>query len=263
MAVARVEDIDEPCVGRWGRLVARELIGWLAMPDDLSWLDVGCSTGAVTEIIVARCSPGAVVGVDPSEEHLARARARVTDPRVTFHVGDPQALPVKDGEHDAVVAGLVLNHVADQAQAVAEMTRALRPGGMVAASVWDYTGEMQLVRRFWDAAVALDPAALELDEGRQFPLARPAPLLELFEGAGLQDVRVLAIDVPTVFKDFDDYWWPFLSGHGPAPAYCRSLDEERRAALRDRIRSTVPIQADGSLRLIARAWAVRGVTEAE
>jgi hypothetical protein len=120
---------------------------------------------------------------------------------------------------------------------------------------------MQLMRRFWDAAVALDPAALELDEGRRFPNTRAAPLVELFEGAGLRDVRVLAIDAPTVFKDFDDYWAPFLGGQAPAPGYCMSLSEERRAALRERIRSMLPIEIDGSIRLIARAWAVRGVVE--
>jgi SAM-dependent methyltransferase len=254
-------DADEPCVGRWSRLVARELIGWLGMPDDLSWLDVGCGTGALTEIIVARCSPNSVVGVDPSEAYLARARARITDPRVTFRVGDAQALPVKDAEHEVAVGGLVLNLVPDQALAAAEMKRALSPGGTAAAYVWDYAGEMQLTRRFWDAAVALDPHALELDEGRRFPLAKPAALVELFEGAGLIDVRVLAIDVPTVFKDFDDYWAPFLDGQAPAAEYCASLGEDRRAALRERIRSTMPIQADGSIRLIARAWAVRGVAQ--
>jgi trans-aconitate methyltransferase len=252
-------DADEPCVGRWSRLVGRELIGWLGMPDDLSWLDVGCGTGALTEIIVARCSPNAVVGVDPSEACLAQARARISDPRVTFRVGHAQALPVKDAEHEVAVGGLVLNLVPDHAQAAAEMKRALAPGGTAAAYVWDYAGEMQLTRRFWDAAVALDPDALELDEGRRFPLARPAALVALFEGAGLTDVRVLAIDVPTVFKDFDDYWAPFLHGQAPAAEYCASLDEERRAALRERIRSTMPIQPDGSLRLIARAWAVRGI----
>jgi len=254
-------DAYEPYVGRWSRLVARDFLGWLSAPDDLRWLDVGCGTGALTETIVSRCSPDAVVGVDPSEEYLAYARARVTDPRVSFRAGDAQALPVKDGEHDAVVSGLVLNFVPDQARAVSEMKRALSAGGTAAAYVWDYAGEMQLMRRFWDAAVALDPGALELDEGRRFPLARPAPLVELFEGAGLQDVRVLAIDVPTVFKDFDDYWSPFLGGQAPAPGYCMSLSEERRAALRERVRSTLPIQADGSIRLIARAWAVRGVAE--
>jgi len=117
------------------------------------------------------------------------------------------------------------------------------------------------MRRFWDAAVALDPGALELDEGRRFPIARPAPLVELFESAGLTEVRVLAIDVPTIFRDFDDYWLPFLGGQAPAPGYCMSLTDERRATLRERIRSTLPTRPDGSIHLIARAWAVRGIAD--
>ena len=254
-------DAYEPYVGRWSRLVARDFVGWLGLPDDLRWLDVGCGTGALSETIVARCSPSAVVGIDRSEEYLAYARARVTDPRVTFKIGDAQALRGKDGEHDAAVSGLVLNFVPDHVRMVAEMKRAVSAGGTVAVYVWDYAGEMQLMRRFWDAAVALDPAALELDEGRRFPIARAAPLVELFEKAGLREVRVLAIDVPTVFKDFDDYWSPFLGGQAPAPGYCMSLSEKRRAALRERIRSMLPIGVDGSIRLIARAWAVQGVVE--
>ena len=114
------------------------------------------------------------------------------------------------------------------------------------------------MRYFWDAAVALDPGALDLDEGRRFPLCAPAPLTALFEDAGLRDVETRAIDVPTRFRDFDDYWTPFLGGQAPAPGYAMSLTEERRAALRDRIRSKLPIANDGSINLIARAWAVRG-----
>ena len=116
---------------------------------------------------------------------------------------------------------------------------------------------MQLMRRFWDAAVALDPAAAELDEGRRFPVCRPEPLAALFQQVGLRDVQGRAIDVPTVFRDFDDYWSPFLGGQAPAPGYCMSLPEDRRAALREHIRAGLPIRADGSIHLIARSWAVK------
>jgi hypothetical protein len=128
----------------------------------------------------------------------------------------------------------------------------------VAAYVWDYAGKIELMRYFWDAAVELDRAALELDEGRRFPLCRPAPLAELFTNARKRAVETRAIDVPTRFRDFDDYWTPFLGGQGPAPGYAMSLSEERRSALRDRIRARLPIAEDGSIDLIARAWAVRG-----
>jgi hypothetical protein len=138
------------------------------------------------------------------------------------------------------------------------MARAAVADGTVAAYVWDYAGEMQLMRHFWDTAVAIDPEALEVDEGRRFPLCQPDSLAQLFCGARLNQVEVRAIDVPTLFRDFDDYWSPFLGGQGPAPAYAMSLSDERRAALRERLRARLPIAADGSIHLIARAWAVRG-----
>jgi hypothetical protein len=138
------------------------------------------------------------------------------------------------------------------------MARAVRPGGVVAAYVWDYAGKMDLMRHFWDAAAALDPAAAELDEGRRFPICRPEPLAALLTQAGLREVEARAIDVPTRFRDFDDYWSPFLGGQGPAPGYAMSLGEARRAALRDRIRSRLPVERDGAIHLVARAWAVRG-----
>lgn len=152
----------------------------------------------------------------------------------------------------------MINFVPDQAKAIGEMRRATRPDGVVAAYVWDYAGAMQMMRAFWDAAAALDPNAVALDEGRRFPVCHPEPLVGLFADAGLKDVAVRAIDVPTVFKDFDDYWTPFLGGQAPAPGYCMSLSEDRRAVLRERIRAGLPVNDDGSIHLIARAWAARG-----
>jgi hypothetical protein len=124
--------------------------------------------------------------------------------------------------------------------------------------VWDYAGQMQLMRYFWDAAGALDPRARELDEGVRFPLCRPEPLQALFTGAGLADVQVRPIDVPTRFRDFDDYWTPFLGGQAPAPGYAMSLSEDRRTELREYLRARLPYDGDGSIPLIARAWAVSG-----
>jgi SAM-dependent methyltransferase len=167
-------------------------------------------------------------------------------------------LPVDDGTFDATVSGLALNFVPDQPKAVAEMRRATRPGGKLAVYVWDYAGEMQMMRRFWDAAVALNPAARDLDEGPRFPVCRPDALRALFASAGLHNVETRAIDVPTVFESFDDYWAPFLGGQGPAPGYCMSLPEADRVALRERIRKSLPPDNDGRIRLIARAWAVQG-----
>jgi SAM-dependent methyltransferase len=166
---------------------------------------------------------------------------------------------VDDGAFDVVVSGLVLNFVPDRPAGVAEMCRATRPGGTVAAYVWDYPGEMQLMTQFWSAAVALDPNALSLDEAARFEFCRPDPLRALFTGADLQDVDVEPIVVPTDFRDFDDYWTPFLGGTGTAPAYVASLSEDHRAAMRELLRARVPAADDGSIHLTARAWAVRGV----
>jgi SAM-dependent methyltransferase len=127
------------------------------------------------------------------------------------------------------------------------------------AYVWDYAAGMAMLRHFWDAATALDPAAGDLDEGRRFPLCRPQPLRALWTDAGLAGVAVQAIEVPTVFADFDDFWMPFLGGQGPAPAYLMSLPEERRAALRDLLHTRLPAAVDGTIPLVARAWAVQGL----
>ena len=209
-------------------------------------------------MILENASPRRVTGVDPSDGFVSFARHKVTDRRASFQVGDAQKLSVANGSFDATVAGLVINFIPDQTKAVSEMKRATRPQGIVGAYVWDYAGEMQMMRRFWDAAVATDPNAASLDEGRRFPVCRPEPLADLFRRAGLHDVITRPIDVPTNFRDFDDYWTPFLGGQAPAPGYCMSLSEDRRAALRDRIRANLPVNSDGSIHLIARAWAVRG-----
>lgn len=251
-------DLYEPYVGRWSRLVAREFLAWLTVTGDKTWLDVGCGTGALSEIILEAVAPRSVVGIDPSDGYIAYARQHVHDPRVQFQVGDAQHLPFNAASFDTVVSGLVLNFVAEPDRAVAEMKRVARPDGTVGAYVWDYAAKMELMRYFWDAAVALTPAAGDLDEGHRFPLCRPGPLRRLFTEAGLREVEVQALDVPTHFRDFDDYWSPFLGGQAPAPGYAMSLTEEQRSALRERIRQSLPIEPDGSIRLVARAWAVHG-----
>ena len=248
----------EAYVGLWSRMIAREFIPWLAIPTAKRWLDVGCGTGALTQTILDVAEPDAVTGVDPSEGFLAHARATITDPRARFLVGDAQAAPIKSESIDAIVSGLALNFVPDTARAAAEMARVARPGGTVAVYVWDYAGEMQFMRYFWDAAAAVDPQARELDEGPRFPICHPDALERLFSAAGLRDVTTRAIDIDTTFHDFDDYWKPFLGGQGAAPSYLMRLNEQRRAAIRERLRAMMPTTADGSIALVARVWAARG-----
>jgi SAM-dependent methyltransferase len=245
-------------VGRWSRRVAEAFLRWLDVPAGQRWLDIGCGTGALTATVLAVADPARVVGVDASEGFLTNARDRIGDPRSAFCAGDARSLPLPDRRFDAVVSGLALNFVPDPRGAVAEFARVTAAGGVVAAYVWDYAEGMAMMRYFWDAAAALDPAAADLDEGRRFPLCRPEPLGDLWADAGLDDVTVQAIEVPTVFADFDDYWRPFLGGQGPAPGYAVSLTEENRHALGDLLRTRLPSGVDGSIALTARAWAVSG-----
>ena len=248
----------ERYVGRWSRLVAIEFLDWLAVPRGQRWLDVGSGTGALTEAILSRCDPASVIGVDPAEGFVDHARAAVTDPRATFAVGSASSTGLADGTVDAAVSGLVLNFVPDAGEALGEAHRVVVPGGVVAGYVWDYAAGMEFIRRFWDAAVALDPGAAGLDQGQRFPIAAPGPLETAFAAAGLVHVDVRAIEIPTVFADFDDLWLPFLGGTGSAPTYVAGLSGPARASLRDRLRETVVEEADGSIRMQARAWAARG-----
>jgi SAM-dependent methyltransferase len=251
-------DSYEAYVGRWSRPVARRFVGWLGLPAGGRWLDVGCGTGALTDEVLAGAAPTAVVGLDPSPTFVAHAAHHVPDRRTCFAVGDARALPVTDGWADAAVSGLMLNFVPERTRVLAEMHRACRRGGVVAAYVWDYAGGMQLISRFWAAAEELDPAVRRDSEGVRFGFCRPAPLRAIFDAAGLSDVDVGEVVVPTAFRDFDDVWSPFLRGTGPAPSYVASLDDHRRAELAARFRSALPMDDDGSIRLTARAWTVRG-----
>jgi SAM-dependent methyltransferase len=210
----------ESYIGRWSRLVARQFLNWLDVPSGAKWLDVGCGTGILSQTILDSVSPQAILGIDSSEEYIEFACKRVKDPRVLFRLGNAQALPVETASYDIVVSGLVLNFVPQPSQAVSDMARAVRNGGTVAAYVWDYADKMQSIRYFWNAAVELDKTVLALDEGRRFPLCQPEHLRQLFQIiAGLENVEIQVIDVPTIFRDFDDYWSPFLGGQGPAPSY--------------------------------------------
>jgi SAM-dependent methyltransferase len=251
-------DAYEHYVGRWSRPIGHMFLEWLSQPPGLCWADVGCGTGALTGIVLKEAEPKSVVGVEPSEGFLGVARSSINDPRAELRTGDAQSLPIENHTVNVVISGLVLNFVPDKKRALDEMCRIVEPGGVVAAYVWDYAGEMQLMRYFWDAVAELFPEGADSDEGKQFPICNPEPLAELFRNAGLRNVETYALDASTVFTDFEDYWSPFLRGQGPAGVYCVSLSEQDRERLRARLESTLPANADGTISLIARAWAVQG-----
>jgi len=253
-------DSYDAYMGRWSRQVAPRFLDWLHLPAGLQWLEVGCGTGALSSAIVTQCQPGTLLAIDASEGFLARARTNLPDPRVRFEVGDAQALAAETGSRDVVVSALVLNFVPRRETMLAEMTRVARPGGTVGFYVWDYPGGgVQFMRAFWDAATSLDPGALDLTEGRRFPYCTPEGLIALAKDAGLTSIDCAPIEVPTVFRDFEDYWNPFTLGAGPAPGYCASLDPAARERLKEKLQRTLPRREDGAIPLMVRAWAVKAI----
>jgi SAM-dependent methyltransferase len=248
----------EAYMGRWSRMLARPFVEWLRVAPGAHWLEVGCGTGALTSAICAIAKPEAVVACDPAEPFVGHTKSKVTDPRASFVVTGLEALPKRDGGFDAVVSGLVLNFIPNPEQALAKMRDRAARNGVVAAYVWDYSGGFELLKHFWAEAVALDPKAAPLDEGARFPLCHAPALASLFEAVGFDDVQTTALDIPTTFSDFDDLWTPFLGGTGPAPAYVVSLEAEQRDALKERLKARIRTEADGTIRLTARALGVRG-----
>lgn len=252
-------DPYEYFMGRWSSLMSVEFLSWLDSSASEVWLDLGCGTGALSESILRRGQVGQLICVDPSEEYLTKAQQRVG--RGSYLVGTGSNIPVGDHTVDILVSGLVLNFIPDIDSALAEMKRVLKKGGILAAYVWDYSGKMEMLRYFWDAAVQENQDARRLDEGIRFPICNPDSLKKMFENAGFLQIEVTALDIETRFVDFDDYWKPFLGGQGPAPGYLASLSGEDQERLRIRVHDSLPVEADGSIRLIGRAIAIKGIAE--
>ena len=250
-------DAYERFMGRWSRRLAAAFVTFADVrPGDVV-LDAGCGTGSLASAVLA-VAPARVVGIDPSSAYIQAARAHVTDSRATFEEADVRQLRFADASFDKALSLLVLNFVPTPGQALDEMRRVTRPGGVVAAAVWDYGDGMEMLRAFWDEVVALDPSSDSQDE-RHMPLSRSGELTKLWGDHDLAGVEETPLVIPLAFSSFDDFWSPFLGGQGPAGALVASLGDDRREVLRERLRARLATAADGSLRLLARAWAVKGV----
>ena len=245
-------------MGRWSQAAARMFLDWLNPDPRLSWLDVGCGTGALSRAIIEFADPKMVVGCDPSEAFIAYARAQMGDSRLSFQAAKLEDLPQVPGGFEVIVSGLDLNFIADPVEAVRLMKERCIPGGLVAAYVWDYAGRMDFLRTFWDTAVSLDASAEIFDEGERFPLCQPIRLESTFQEAGLTRVRTDPIDIPTLFASFSDYWEPFLAGTGPAPNYVASLSSSQRNRLAAALKKRLEPAGGGKIEMTARAWTVRG-----
>jgi SAM-dependent methyltransferase len=248
----------ERFMGRWSRLLAPAYIAFAGVKNGDRVLDVGTGTGSLAAAVETAMPASEVVGVDPSEGFIAYAQKNAKPPRVRFEVGDAQALKFKDASFDNTLALLVMNFVPDENKAVAEMRRVTRAQGTVSACVWDYDAGMQMLRFFWDEAVALDPAIEPKDE-RHMKLSRQGQLGDLWKKAGLTNLKEEPLVIDQAYSSFNDYWEPFTKGAGPGGAFVVSLSKGRREQLEARMRKRLlGDRQDGPFTLKATAWCVRG-----
>jgi ubiquinone/menaquinone biosynthesis C-methylase UbiE len=248
----------ERFMGRWSRLLAPAYIAFAGVKNGDRVFDVGTGTGSLAAIVEASMPASEVVGVDPSEAFIAYAQKNAKSPRVRFEVGDAQALKFKDASFDNTLALLVMNFVPDENKAVAEMRRVTRAQGTVSACVWDYDAGMQMLRFFWDEAVALD-AAIEPKDERHMKLSRQGQLGDLWKKAGLTNIKEEPLVIDQAYSSFNDYWEPFTKGAGPGGAFVVSLSQGRREQLEARMRKRLlGDRQDGPFTLKATAWCVRG-----
>lgn len=250
-------DAYELYMGRWSRMVAKPFLEWLDPEPELRWLDVGCGTGPLSDIILNHYKPAALYAVDQSESFIKSAQMRLRQ-GIQLRVGNAMALPVDDNAVDITVSGLLLNIPPAPDEALQEMVRVTRTGGTVAAYVWDYAGSMEMLHHFWEAAVELNLMADVMHEGKRFADCNKPALRLLFSDAGLTDITVTSFEITQEFPDFEQFWAPFLAGQGTAPTYLLSQPEADQAALRDLLKARLPTASDGSIKLRARAWAIKG-----
>jgi ubiquinone/menaquinone biosynthesis C-methylase UbiE len=244
----------ERMMGTWSRIAGNIFLDWLAPRPGLRWIDVGCGNGAFTELLVERCAPAEVQGIDPSEGQLAFARTRPGARVAEFRQGDAMALPFAADRFDAAVMALVIFFVPDPAKSVAEMARVVCPGGLVAAYAWDVLGggfpmePIQAEMRALGIKPMLPPSAAA---------SRMEALQNLWTGAGLAAVETREIAVQRTFADFDDFWTTTLMGSsvGPTVAAMAPADVE---LLKTRVRARLPADAAGRIAYSARANAIKG-----
>jgi SAM-dependent methyltransferase len=249
----------ERIMGQWSRRLAPKLIEFAGVSAGDRVLDVGCGTGSLTAALAGHPNLAAIVGIDLAEPYVAFTRRQLDDPRVKVEVGDACALPYPDHAFDRAFSLLVLQFMPEPEVAVREMRRVVRPGGTVAAAVWDSYGGLPHIRMLWDTAAALDPAAAGA-RALFRPLNRPGELAELWRRLGLDQVEETSLIVRTEFTDFENYWRPFLSGDGPPGQFVTALSDEARDRLKIHLRRAYESnRPDGPRSFVAVAWACKGV----
>lgn len=251
----------EHLMGRWSGLLAEQLIAFAGIETGDRVLDVGCGTGSLPLALAAHPEPAAIVGVDIAAPYIAFAEARSNDPRLSFLTGDAVALDLPAHSFDRCLSLLALNFMSDSTRALDGMRRVTRPGGVVAAAVWDFPGGLVYQRMFWDTAAALDPEA-DRARGRHFssPLIGPGELVAALKGTGLHSVEPASLTIRMEYADFADYWVPIANAQGPVGDYVKRLSSDRLETLAAAVRRAyLAGHADGPRSMAATAWASRGV----
>jgi ubiquinone/menaquinone biosynthesis C-methylase UbiE len=244
----------ERMMGDWSRRTGALFLDWLAPPPGAKWIDVGCGSGAFAELVVERCAPSDVQGIDPSEAQLVFARKRPAARLATFSLGDAMALPFADDSFDAAVMALVIFFVPDPAKSVAEMVRVVRPGGLVAAYAWDIIGEAAPMEPIHSEILAMK---LPIHTAPNPPAAEIEALRKVWTGAGLEAVETRAIMVERTFESFEDYWTTTIDGTLLKTSVA-GMTSDQVAQLRERSRARMAIDASGRVKCEARAHAVQG-----
>jgi len=245
----------ERLMGRWSRVIGEQFVDWIAAPRGSRWADVGCGNGAFTQTLIERCAPSAVSALDPSEGQITYARTRAGTELAEFRVGDSQALPYKDNEFDAAVMALVIAFVPEPAKAVAEMVRVVRPGGVVAAYMWDMLGG-------GSPTTPLHIAFKKLELGAAMPpsveASRADAMREYWAAAGLQSIETEVLRITVSYTDFDDFWDSFNVPSGPQGLLMQALAPEKRNELRETVRAQLKADTSGRISYEAFANAVKG-----
>lgn len=252
-------DAYERFMGGWSRRVAASFLDGLGVGSQAAWLDVGCGVGSVTAVILERCAPSQVVGVDQSPDFLQVARGQqLPPPGASFERASAEDLPFANATFDVTVSALVLNFVPDPALAVKEMGRVTHRGGTVAAYVWDYDHPDFFLTRFWEAVATVDGVEAPTSERGRWRICSEEGIKELVERSPLRDKRVWSVEIETAFPSPDELWEGFLLGVGPSGSWTVGLTRERQEELRTLYQERLPVAEDGSVRLTARALAFAG-----
>jgi len=250
----------EQLMGRWSRILARPFIAFAGLEDGDRVLDVGCGTGSLTFTLLTAANPSEVAAIDFSPVFVEEAKRRNTDSRVAIQQGDATALPFDDRRFDRAMALLVLHFVPQASKAISEMRRVVRPGGVVAAAVWDHLGGMPVMRMVLDTLAPLDEAAGRLRGEYCFkPMMVPGEMREAFVAAGPLNVEETSIIIRMDYSAFDDFWAPIAAGEGPLGKYVASLNATARSVADKAVKAAYESgMADGPRSFVSVAWACKG-----